>query len=1013
MRASIEGDNVLKRPFSKQALGAGGLLLFLISGFAGLIYQSIWSQYLGLYLGHAAYAQCLVLAIFMGGMAAGAWWISRVGHSWRNLLRAYAGAELLIGLMAWGFNGEYQLITDFAYNHAFPFLASTWAVNAFKWGSGALLMLPQSILLGMTFPLMSGALMRRLSSKEGSILSGLYFTNSMGAAIGALAATFLLLPALGLPGTIRIGAMLNVAIAAVAWILSAGSGAAPLTPTPGVLESGKHDGQRIMLIAAFITGATSFVYEIGWIRMLNLALGTTIHSFELMLTAFIVGLAFGGLWIRRRIDSYRDPVAVGGYVQVLMGMAALGSLFLYTRSFGWVEWFMHALSRDDSGYALYNVVTAVIAILIMMPAAFFAGMTLPLFTLVMIRRGGGEASIGRIYAADTLGAIVGVFVAMYLLIPDFGLKLAIVAGAGGDILLGLVLLRSAQKQDRLRPYYATMATAFIAVALALVFVRFDLGSLSAGVYRTGKAGIDRGNERVIYYRDGRTSTVSVIEYREGARVISTNGKPDASIEMNPGNSPTDDEITMVMAGALPLGYSRNPEEVANIGFGSGLTTQTLLSDPRVRDVDSIEIEPAMYEGAKAFIPVVDKAYTDPRSHIYFDDAKTYFAARRKRYDVIVSEPSNPWVTGVATLFSREFYSYVPRYLNRGGIFVQWMQLYEIDDALVATVINSLNAEFKDYRIYLTDDQDMVVVASADGRLPEMQADVLDAPGLRSLLTRVGLTGVADFRFHELGDKDSMSPLAATLSNRSNSDFYPVLSLEAPRTRFERRAAYAFAGLPLADLPYIESLGKVGPFDPGEVTYNPAYRRTRLFADAVSVVSHLTGHGGQTGGSPAVDQDAMLARDLGRCETALDASTGTDLLLRLAGETIPYLPARAMQGVWIHPNWWHCAAPVAQIRETMVLLDEFARRDASAGGQAQLILRSYRSQLSNYAADYLLRIAMLSAIQQRDYGQVRTLDQQLGVDIKPNDATETQRAYLIAYADWALAATKPDHAASIH
>lgn len=989
-----------KRPFSNRVIQSTALALFALSGVAGLIYQSIWSQYLGLYLGHAAYAQCLVLAIFMGGMAGGSWWVSRSGQGWQDLLRIYAYVELMIGLMAFAFNHEYLLVTALAYDHVFPVLHVAWLVSAFKWASGALLILPQSILLGMTFPLMSGAMMRGQPAGEGRVLSGLYFTNSMGAAFGALGSTFLLLPAFGLPGTIQVGAMFNLAIAIIAWLLSAGR--EPSAPAAAAPSSTPRDqaGLRLMVTAAFITGATSFVYEIGWVRMLNLALGTTLHSFELMLTAFIAGLAFGGLWIRKRIDAYREPVAVGGYVQVLMGIAALASLFFYTRSFGWVEWFIHALAQNPGGYALYNVVTAAIAILIMMPAAFFAGMTLPLFTVVMLRRGGGEASIGRIYAADTLGAIVGVFAAVYLLVPYLGLKLAIALAASGDIALGLVLLRSTGSVP-VRRYLLTLAVAGATIVLAVGLVRFDLGTLSAGVYRTGRAGIDRDNQRVIYYRDGKTSTISVLEYREGARLIATNGKPDASIEMNPDRPPSGDEITMVMAGILSVAYSRDPQDIANIGFGSGLTTETLLSDPRVRDVDSIEIEPAMYEGAKAFLPMVERAYFDPRSHIHFEDAKTYFAAHQKRYDVIVSEPSNPWVTGVATLFSREFYGLVPRYLKPGGVFVQWMQLYEIDDHLVATVINSLNTSFKDYRVYLTDDQDMVIVASPDGPLPEMRPDFLAAPESRALMARVGLNGMADLRFHQLGDKSSLSSLAAVLSDRTNSDFYPVLSLEAPQTRFEHKAAFTFAGLPNADLPYLEWLDKTGPFAPGEVTIDQVFRRSLLYGDAVRLASALAGHG-DPGGLPVVDQDLALAKGLGRCDGGLDASADTDLLLRLAGKTVPYLPAADLEGVWIHPAWWHCATPPAQLRDTLALLDAFSRRDASAAGkQAQAMLKAYPG-LSHFAADYLLRVAMLSAIRQGEFGQVHALDQQLGMGIVPNDTTLMQRAYMLAYADLASA-----------
>jgi len=423
------------------------LLVFALSGASGLIYQAIWSQYLGLFLGHAAYAQSLVLAIFMGGMALGAWWVSRHALNWSNLLRGYAHVELLIGLAAAFFHWEYGAVTGLAYDVVFPTLSAGWLTTLFKWTSAVMLILPQAVLLGMTFPLMSNGVMRRSSVGDGSILGGLYFSNSMGAAVGALLATFVLLPAVGLPGAMRFGALLNLLVALLAYALSrtpeqpmAVEPRAEAAPTRAVAAV---SGARLLLVAAFVTGASSFVYEIGWVRMLSLALGSTVHAFELMLASFIGGLALGGLWIRKRIDGYANPLRIGGYVQVFMGLAALLSLVLYDRSFDGVAWAMAALSRSDEGYAAYNVISAIVAAAIMLPAAFFAGMTLPLFTLTLLRRGAGEAAVGRIYAANTVGAIVGVFAAIHLLIPGLGLKLAMIIAALADLVLGVVLLRPA------------------------------------------------------------------------------------------------------------------------------------------------------------------------------------------------------------------------------------------------------------------------------------------------------------------------------------------------------------------------------------------------------------------------------------------------------------------------------------------------------------------------------------------------------------------------------------------
>ncbi|MEO5560616.1 MAG: fused MFS/spermidine synthase, partial [Dokdonella sp.] len=597
--------------------------------------------------------------------------------------------------------------------------------------------------------------MRRLRSGDGAILGGLYFTNSIGAAFGALFATFVLLPAVGMPGAMRFGAILNVLVALAAFLLSRTPETPVAAPSSAGATADRSSALRLLLVAAFITGATSFVYEIGWVRMLSVVFGSTVHTFELMLAAFIGGLAFGGLWIRRRIDGYAAPIRVGGWVQILMGLAALLSLILYDHSFDWVAWFMRALSRTDRGYDLYNVVTASVSVLLMAPAAFFAGMTLPLFTMALMRAGGGEAAVGRIYAANTIGAIVGVFAAVHLLIPVLGLKLAMTIAAAGDLVLGLALLRregNAAREADFR-YLGALAMCGAALAATLLFARFDPLAMAGGVYRNAIARLSEAHgEKILYYRDGKTASIALRASADGTRAISTNGKVDAGIRMNDDGKPSPDEITMVMAAGIPLLHHPHPRNAAVIGFGSGLSTHTLLGDPRLERVDTIEIEPAMIEGARGFGEYVERAYNDPRSHIHIEDARTYFAANHARYDIILSEPSNPWVSGVASLFSREFYDFVPHHLAPGGLYVQWMQLYEINDELVASVVQALSEKFRDYRIYLAYNNDMLIVARADGPIEDIHAEALLAPLLQKDLKRQDIGSVAEVLSHQLGDR---------------------------------------------------------------------------------------------------------------------------------------------------------------------------------------------------------------------------------------------------------------------
>src|SRR5258706_6437807 len=276
--------------------------LFALSGFTGLIYESVWSHYLKLFLGAAAFAQSFVLAAFMGGMALGAWIASRGSRRIANLLAVYGWIEALIGLAALVFHELFVLLTEASLDHVIPALGSPEAVEIYKYTLCGLLIVPQTVLLGMTFPLMSGAVIRRSPEASGHHLAMLYFTNSIGAAAGALAAAFLLLGWLGMPGTLRAAGALNLALAAAVLAIARSGEPAPLVAQPR--DGAKPLGTylvRLFLAGAFVTGPSSFVYGIAWIPMLSLVLGSSFQAFELMLSAFITGLALGSLWIRRRI----------------------------------------------------------------------------------------------------------------------------------------------------------------------------------------------------------------------------------------------------------------------------------------------------------------------------------------------------------------------------------------------------------------------------------------------------------------------------------------------------------------------------------------------------------------------------------------------------------------------------------------------------------------------------------------------------------------------------------------
>jgi len=775
-------------------------LLFTVSGFAGLIYESIWSHYLKLFLGHAAYAQTLVLALFMGGMAIGSWLCSRWSQGWRNLLRGYAAAEALIGLAAFLFHPIFVATTDAAYANILPALGGEMSAALFKWALAGLLILPQSVLLGMTFPLMSAGLIRRYPDAPGESLAMLYFTNSLGAALGVLASGFVLIEAFGLPGTVQVAGALNVALAAAVWLL-ARDAEPPLAARPSVRTDPGGD-HRLFLAVALLTGAASFMFEIGWIRMLSLVLGSSTHSFELMLSAFILGIACGGYWVRRRIDSIADPVRFLGVVLTVMGLLALATLPLYGQMFGVMQGVIQALARTDAGYALFLASSHGIALAVMFPATFCAGMTLPLITYALLRGGQGEKAIGAVYSANTLGSIVGVFFAAHVAMPFLGLKGLIACGAALDAGLGLALLWRVAGARHLPAVALGLSLASFAVVLA--GVQLDPYKMASGVFRHGDLYSTR-EATMLMHRDGKTTTVSLMDFGTD-RSLRTNGKSDGAVNMDPSGARVSDEVTMTLTAAIPLAYRPDASAAAVIGIGTGLTTHTLLGASALRSVETIEIEPAMAEASKLFAPRNSSAFADPRSRIAFDDAKSFFSTHNRKYDIIISEPSNPWVSGVSSLFTSEFYRLVRRHLNEGGILVQWFQMYEIDASLVASVLRALGENFPDYAVYASTGSDLLIVAGEAHTLARPLADILATmPGVARELRRVQVNSIRDIEVRRIGGKGSLAPLFASYDVPANSDYYPYLDLHAAKYRFLHQSADQLTGLLAYSVPVVALL----------------------------------------------------------------------------------------------------------------------------------------------------------------------------------------------------------------
>ncbi len=935
------------------------LIAFAASGFAGLVYETIWSQYLRLVLGHSAYAQTAVLALFMGGMAIGAAACSRRSAGLRRPLRLYAVVEGGAGTMALAFHPAFVGLQALSTR-----LAASWAHPLLGWALASLLVLAPSILLGATFPSMAAGLARLDPARSGRIVSALYAANCFGGALGCLVGGFVLVGWLGLPASLAVAGALSLASASAAWrvdlAIPPAEAIAPLRP-----GAGPASGAWLFLGVSFATGAASFAYEVGWIRMLSLVLGSSVHSFELMLAAFILGLALGGLWIRGRMDRIARTAAALAVIQVAMGCLAVATLPLYAASFDLMARLRDALPHTERGYLLFNLASQGIALGVMLPATFCAGTTLPLLTRALLDARHGERSIGAVYAANTVGGIAGAFLAIHVGFEQVGVKGVVLWGAALDVLAGLVLAwRLAPLAGRVERRLALAGVPIAVLAAGALLVRIDPLKAASGVYRVGEL-LDPSAVRILFSRDGRTASIAVAELSDGERSFRTNGKADAGL-MPEERPPSEDEPTMVLLGALPAAVHPGARVVANIGLGSGLTTHTLLADPDLQRVDTVEIERAMIEAARRFGWPSSRAFRDPRSVIHVADARTFFAARPGAYDVVVSEPSNPWISGVAGLFSREFYRSVRGGLARGGILVQWLQLYEIDLPLVLSILKTIAAEFDDFHAYAANEGDLLLVAR-NGPLPDaLDAGVFARPELARLLARVDVRNTKDLEIRRVATRRSMAGLLADERVPVNSDYLPVVEQRAPKQLFLSTNVTEIIGASLLPVPATEMLTWDRPTGSGlPVTPARFFPASRAFAAARALRDALVSGGDPPGDlvEAELQEQARRVRQIFACRSSLPEPERLDALHATFTRMVTYLTRTELEPVWTGLGALGCAGKLSpQERSWYALFQAVGSRDAAAMARhAPALLEEDPSRYSAEGLKFLVANGMLGRI----------------------------------------------------
>lgn len=763
-------------------------LLFALSGVAGLIYEGSWARYLKLFLGHASYGQVLTLCIYMGGLAIGSFVAGKFVSKIKRPLRAYAITELFIGLGGVLYHPVYLLLTNFFYDSTWSMSLSVSGAETVKVILATLSTLPVAIGLGMTFPFIAAGLIRRDKDSGELSLPKLYFTNSLGAAIGILVASYILIPSFGNQSTLNIAATINFFLAMAFWMIDSDvfgletkqkkkrepkaekiSFETPHLPMPP---------KNVWFWIAAITGLTSFVYEVIWIRLLSLLMGSSSHSFDQMLSAFIFGLAIGSAVSGKLIK--KDSLVVLSLAQIFMGFFALCTLYFHEPFWMLMNESNQIFNQTSAGYTFWSIFKYLISVFWMVPTSFFAGMTLPIITVILNRIFKSDSPIGKVYGFNTVGSILGSVLAGLILIPILQLKWTLASAALIDMVIGVILLVLYRKKYRYQPlFYITI----ILMVFPLLFMNFKPHVITSGIFRVYKS-LEADDSVIV--RNGKTATISFHE-SEVHWYIKTNGKADASMSKDRESPINSDELTQAATAFIPMAMRNEPYDAAMVGFGSGMGAHYLLSDPLLKKLDCVEIEEEMMNLAKGFMPYNERGYNDPRINIFIDDARTFFHTHKQKYDVIISVPSNPWVSGVSSLFSHEFYTQMKRYLKPGAQWVQWIQTYEFNDMLFLNILKALDQSFKYVSLYQTPEEPDVIIIASDSPVQQQYIKRFESDSI--LLKEFDRIKRPWYFFGEqnfLFTTKMISPLLKDIA--PNSEFIPIVDNKAEEARFTHSEA---------------------------------------------------------------------------------------------------------------------------------------------------------------------------------------------------------------------------------
>jgi spermidine synthase len=802
------------------------LALFFMSGACGLMHEIVWTRLFRHVLGNSTYATSMVLCTFMGGLALGGL-LGGMIMSRKRLptLPTFAALELGVAVCGAAMPMALELMQPLygaLYKTAqnAPVLLN---LGRFVF-SGTLLLLPAT-LMGATLPVLSAHLARH-SADKGKAIGQLYASNTLGAVVGAFCTGFIILPQLGVTGTVVTASAGNLLLAAAILAMGRRFDSPDASPAACAEEAAQRSLENsaahpalysraattALLLGYGFSGFAALSYEVCWTRVLAMMIGSSVYAFTMILTVFIAGLALGSAVCSRYADRFRDPLLALAAVQCAIAFSSLAALpvlgempFRITR----------AIAHFSTGFWSLTFVELGFVSMVMLPPTAFMGAAFPLAVRVFnLRNNDVPLSVGTVYSSNTLGTILGSFAAGFVLIPWAGVRNTLLLSVGINVLTGVAFLAFSPSLRGWRKASAQFSPLALLVGGVFLMPSWSIEALTFGPFyealRLPESTVQSSLElsaiaakrRVLFHADGPDATITVKEFDDASRALYINGKPDASSH---GDLPS-----QLLVAHLPLMAHRKPEDVLVVGLASGVTAGSATLHPVAR-VDCLEISPTMIEASHFFDEFNNRPLDNPKVNLVVADGRNHLAMSGKLYDVIISEPSNPYFAGVADLFTREYFSLMRHSLKPGGVACAWVQAYLIDLESFRSIVATFREVFPHMTFWKSLKGDCMMVGSLEPI--RMDWDVLSGRmedvRIATDLQRIGISSPADLLGHFMADGQDLAGLTGNASIHTDDNV--LIEYAAPKALvgkniFQWDLLESLESVRSAELPFVAGQG---------------------------------------------------------------------------------------------------------------------------------------------------------------------------------------------------------------